>query len=144
MAGEIIEIILQAIDNASDTFSSVTSSAEEITSAMEEAGTEASEAFGEVDSSAMGAEGSIQDVIDSCQGIDGATMEDAATAADDLEQEANEAAEALSELNNTAGDVMAAETLMGISQGVADSMRTRSLHRLNVAPSICVFVPEFL
>jgi len=122
MAEELIEIILQAIDNASEVFSSVSSSAEEIGPAAESAGAEASGAFDEVESSASQASGSIQDVIDYCQGIDGTPMEDAASSADNLEQEVQEAADAMSELNNSAGDVMAAETLMGISSGVADSM----------------------
>ena len=98
MAEELIEIILQAIDNASEVFSSVSSSAEEIGPAAESAGAEASGAFDEVESSASQASGSIQDVIDYCQGIDGTPMEDAASSADNLEQEVQEAADAMDNL----------------------------------------------
>ena len=85
MAEELIEIVLQAIDNATNVFSDVSQSAEQIGTTMEGAGTEASEAFDEIDESATGATGTIQDVIDYCQGVDGSGPRDAASGMDELE-----------------------------------------------------------
>ena len=97
MAEEEIEIILRAIDEASDTFSSVSESVEQASASVE----------------------AMASVADS---IDGASFQDAAGAADGLESEVDEAAEAMENLNNTAGDVMAAETLMNMSSGISNAM----------------------
>ena len=48
---EVLEIVLRAIDDASSIFSSVTESASEMGSAMEQSATEASQGFDEIDES---------------------------------------------------------------------------------------------
>lgn len=167
MAEELIEIILQAVDNASSIFSSVTSSAEEIGTTMADVGDKASDSFDEMGQSAQQSGDSLQTAFEEATAeverleealneahlngddieadiiadelaeaeaeaerlaeamgsiSDNGGLEDAAGAADELEQEVNEATQAFEELNNTAGDVKAADTLMDISTGVASSM----------------------
>lgn len=87
---ELLDIIISAVDEASEVFDRISQSAIE--------------------------------TGESISNVDGTGLDDAASAADGLEQEVNEATEAFDELNNTAGDVMAAETLMAMSTGVANSM----------------------
>ena len=118
---EIVEIILRAIDDASNVFSSVSGSAEEMGSAIEQSANEGSSGFDEMGSAADNAGGSIQDIIDYCQEVDGSPMDDAATSADNLEQETLEAADALMQFGD-AGQFMAAETLMDAFQQLADGM----------------------
>ena len=137
---EELEIILQAIDNASDTFASVGQSANEMGNTLEqsfeEANAEVERLREELDMAFM--MGEDWDVLEQMEqeladaeaeaerlgealNIDSGPMEDAASAADDLETEVEEAADAMDRLGS-AGDVMAAETLMQVSEGVANGM----------------------
>jgi len=100
-----IEIILRAIDNVSDIFSSITSSAESMGSSIEQTATEASTGLGEIDSSATDAGGSIQDIIDYCQDVDGSGFDEASNAADELGSAADEAASGTDNVNSALGSI---------------------------------------
>lgn len=94
---EELEIILRAVDEASDTFQNINDSVTNVSDTLD-------------------------NMANSASNVTGDEFEAAAGAADDLEAEVDEAAEAIDNLNNSAGDVMAAETLMAMSSGVANAM----------------------
>lgn len=61
---EELDIILQAVDNASDTFQDVADAAEEMGSSMQEGAEEGTQGFEEVEESAEGAKDPIEDISD--------------------------------------------------------------------------------
>ena len=100
---EELEIILRAVDDASSTFQSISEAADELGAGLEESTLEGSEGFEDLENSADGASGSIQDIIDYCNNLDGGNIQNAAGDADTLEQEVTEANQALQEMNASMG-----------------------------------------
>ena len=122
---EVLEIVLRAIDNASSIFSSVSSSAEEM-----------STGFDDIDTAATGATGSIQDVIDYCQNIDGSGPSDAASGMDELGNAAATADGAVQELGTNLDIINAGMLLQtaeqisniaGNAEGMAQEMNTAAI-----------------
>lgn len=142
---DAIEIILSAVDSASEVFQSVISSAQ---SMAEGIGGSIGEASSEFDSIAE----NVSSFSDSVANVDSSTLEElastlgmdteeverllaagadigslsagfneAAVAADELEKEIQEDTDAMTELGS-AGDVMAAQTFMDMANGMKDSM----------------------
>ena len=153
MAEELIEIILQAVDNASSIFSSVSSSAEEIGTTMTEVGEEASSSFDEIDESATGATGSIQDVIDYCQGIDGSGPRDAASGMDELESATDTADTAVEDLGNDLNIINAGMLLQtaeqisaiaGNAEGMAQEMNTAAISVGQLATQTGIAEPQMV
>ena len=142
---DAIEIILSAVDSASDVFQSVISSAQDMADGIGGSVGEASSEFDTITEN-------VESFSDSVANVDTSTLEElaselgmdteeverllaagadigslsvgfneAAVAADELEQEINEDTEAMQELGS-AGDVMAAQTFMDMANGMKDSM----------------------
>lgn len=142
---DAIEIILSAVDSASEVFQSVISSAQsmadDITGSVGEASSEfdtISENVASFSDSVSSVDTSTLEELASELGMDTAEVErllaagadigslsagfnEAAVAADELEKEIQEDADALTELGS-AGDVMVAQTFMDMANGMKDSM----------------------
>ena len=124
---EVLEIVLRAIDDASSIFGSVSQSAEEMGSAMEQSATEATQGFDEIDESATTATGSIQDIIDYCQNIDGSGPRDAAGGMDELDNATSTADAAVEDLGTdlniiNAGMLLQTAEQIGAIAGNAENM----------------------
>jgi len=122
MAGEeLIEIILQAIDNASSVFESVSSSAEEVGNSIDN--------------------------------INGAGMQDASAGADQLEQETNEADQAVQQLDNDLG-IINSSMLMQLAdqvgaigdkaEGMAQEMNTAAITVGQLATQTGIAEPQLV
>ena len=98
----LVEIVLQAIDNASDVFSSVTGSAEEMGSSLESAGDEASSSFDNVETGADEAKESIDAMAD-------------LMAFQALSEYVNQLADTMWELADKAGTVADSWTRVGLA-----------------------------
>lgn len=149
----IVEIVLQAIDNASNVFSSVSESANEIGTSMESAATEASTGFDEIDSAASGATGTIQDVIDYCQGIDGSGPRDAAGGMDELYSATSEADTAVEDLGSDLDIINAGMLLQtaeqigaiaGNAEGMAQEMNTAAISVGQLATQTGIAEPQMV
>ena len=150
---ELVEIILQAVDNASSIFESVNSTASELGSNLTASAEEASSGFDEVDQSASQATGTIQDIIDYCQNMDGSGFNDAASGADSLEQEVNEADQAVQDLGSDLGIVNSSMLLQLADQvgaigqkaeGMAQDMNTASISVGQLATQTGVAEPQMV
>ena len=122
MAGEeLIEIILQAIDNASSVFESVSSSAEEVGNSIDN--------------------------------INGAGMQDASQGADQLEQETNEADQAVQQLDSDLG-IINSSMLMQLAdqvgaigdkaEGMAQEMNTAAITVGQLATQTGIAEPQLV
>ena len=150
---EVLEIVLRAIDDASNIFSSVTQSASEMGSAMEQSATEASTGFDEIDESASTATGSIQDIINYCQGIDGSGPRDAAAGMDELDNATSNADAAVEDLG-TDLDIINAGMLLqtaeqigaiaGNAEGMAQEMNTAAITVGQLATQTGVVEPQMV
>ena len=142
---DAIEIILSAVDSASEVFQSVISSAQsmadDITGSVGEASSEfdtISENVASFSDSVSSVDTSTLEELASELGMDTAEVErllaagadigslsagfnEAAVAADELEKEIQEDADALTEFGS-AGDVMVAQTFMDMANGMKESM----------------------
>jgi len=150
---EELEIILRAVDDASSTFQSVSESANEMGTAFEESATEATTGFDEMETSATEATGSIQDVIDYCNNIDGSGLTEAADAADQLEQESNEAGTAVQGLSDDLGIInsgmllQTAEQIGNIgskAEGMAQEMNEAAITVGQLATQTGIAEPEMV
>ena len=150
---ELVEIILQAVDNASSIFESVNSTASELGDNLTASAEEASSGFDEVDQSASQATGTIQDIIDYCQNMDGSGFNDAASGADSLEQEVNEADQAVQDLGSDLGIVNSSMLLQLADQvgaigqkaeGMAQDMNTASISVGQLATQTGVAEPQMV
>jgi len=153
MAEELVEIILQAIDNATSIFQSVGQSADEMGSSISGSTTDASSGFSEMETSAQGATGTIQDVIDYCNNLNGSGFDEAASGADSLEQEANEADQAVQDLSNDLGIVNSSMLLQLADQvgaigqkaeGMAQDMNTASISVGQLATQTGIAEPQMV
>jgi phage-related protein len=142
---DAIEIILSAVDSASEVFQSVISSAQsmadDITGSVGEASSEfdaIAENVSSFSDSVANVDSSTLEELASTLGMDTEEVErllatgadigslsagfnEAAVAADELEKEIQEDTDAMTELGS-AGDVMAAQTFMDMANGMKDSM----------------------
>ena len=139
---EVLEIVLRAIDNASSIFSSVSSSAEEM-----------STGFDDIDTAATGATGSIQDVIDYCQNIDGSGPSDAASGMDELGNAAATADGAVQELGTNLDIINAGMLLQtaeqinniaGNAEGMAQEMNTAAITVGQLATQTGIAEPQMV
>ena len=139
---EVLEIVLRAIDNASSIFSSVSSSAEEM-----------STGFDDIDTAATGATGSIQDVIDYCQNIDGSGPADAASGMDELGNAAATADGAVQELGTNLDIINAGMLLQtaeqisniaGNAEGMAQEMNTAAITVGQLATQTGIAEPQMV
>ena len=139
---EVLEIVLRAIDNASDIFSSVTSSAEEM-------GT----GFDDIETAATGATGSIQDVIDYCQNIDGSGPADAASGMDELGNATTTADGAVQELGTNLDIINAGMLLQtaeqisniaGNAEGMAQEMNSAAITVGQLATQTGIAEPQMV
>ena len=110
---EILEIVLQAIDDASSVFSSVTESAQDMGDTLSDAADGASGSFDGVESSA-------DSVSDAVGGIDGSGLEDVAQGADDASSSSETAGDALGEVATILGGLAGIEAFEGISNSLMD------------------------
>lgn len=139
---EVLEIVLRAIDNASSIFSSVSSSAEEM-------GT----GFDDIETAASGATGSIQDVIDYCQNIDGSGPSDAAAGMDELGNAASTADGAVQELGTNLDIINAGMLLQtaeqisniaGNAEGMAQEMNSAAITVGQLATQTGIAEPQMV
>ena len=142
---DTMEIIINAIDQASGTFGDIISSAQEMASGIMDSVGSASSDFDTISNNVSEFQSAV-DNVDSTElealadtlGMDTAEVErllqagaeiggisagfnEAAAAADELEKEIQEDTDAMIEFGS-AGDVMAAQTLMDVANGMKDSM----------------------
>ena len=92
---ELVEILIQAIDEASDTFQSIVGSADDAAS-------------------------SLEDMSSSAESIPTDAIEETAQAVDDVEQEANETTDALSNINSVIEGMVGVEVFSSMSDTLMD------------------------
>lgn len=117
---ELIEIIIEAIDQASDTFESIVGSAEDMGDTISGSVDEADSSFGDLESAADAASSSVEDVGAAADSLDGSGATEVASNVDEIEQEANESADALENMNNAIAAVAGAEIFDTISDALMD------------------------
>ena len=145
MADEM-EIIISAVDNASEAFKSVISSTNDMSSEVENAMSSASDSMSEMENTGgvattnivqefdeMGnvvgmtyeyfdeAGNAVDEFGNRLDGLDPGPINNEADAADNLEKELEEAVDAMNELGS-AGDVMVAQTFLEATNSMKDSM----------------------
>ena len=115
---ELVEIIVNAIDQASQTFESITGSAQEMESSIEQSTSDGSSGFDELGSTAEAASESVQNVSDSCQSVDGTPMQDTADSTTQVTDNAEEAGGALDTVSGILAGIAGVEAF----EGIADSL----------------------
>lgn len=131
---ELIDIIISAVDNASSIFSSVTSSAEEMESEITSAAEEGASDFDEMGVAAENAGESVESISSAAGEINGGGLDDAASAADSLENEAYEADTAIQSLNDDLGIINSSMLLqLGEQVGQLGSQAESMAQDMNTA-----------
>ena len=117
---ELIEIIIEAIDQASDTFESIVGSAEDLGDTISGSVDEADSSFDDLESAADAASSSVEDVGAAADSLDGSGATEVASDVDEIEQEANESADALENMNTAIAAVAGAEVFNTVSDALMD------------------------
>ena len=130
---EELEIILQAVDNASDTFSDVSTAANDMGESLESSAEEGSSGFEEIESSAEEAASSVSDIdgsaLDEAAGaadnlsgsigsVDSGPLKDTADGSRDVAEGADEAGGALEQVSTIIGGIAGVEAFEGIAESL--------------------------
>ena len=141
---DTMEIIISAVDSASEVFQSIIGSVTSMGDSISDVIGMASSDFDSMAENVSGFQDAVSDIdsssiedlaeelgmstdeverlIDVGAGLGSIPFNDAAASADDLETEITETTEAMEQLNNSAGDVMVAQTFQDMAEGFAGSM----------------------